>query len=581
MSAFNQDSGAKLLAALKRGIENITLNVLNENPRDYHKRGRVIGQDEWGWTLSIDNATYTRIPSLERVADYKQGDVVEVMIPNGQPSNMFIMGRLGGVVSSESSDGVTKEYLNSVLLNYVTNTNLTLALANYVTTANLNDILSGYVTDAKLATQLANYVTTTALNNALGAYAKTTDLAKVSTSGSYNDLTDKPTIPENVVRYTAQTLTETQKTQARTNIGAGTSSFDGNYNSLSNLPDEARHTVTVLTNEDLIDYTGENKVGWYYGVQGNTCSYKPSGVDAFSLEVIQTGDLWFAQLMNTLHGETPKRYIRYNIEINTWTDWVELDAKGDTGATGAKGDTGKDGTTFTPSVSQDGVISWTNDGDKPNPTAVNIKGPQGSTGTVALTASGIISGDTSSLVVGQVIPVGQLSFNRTPVVGDNFICLIKDINNNREYIAGMQIDNWGTPAISKRGKIITLTEIAVISSIFPVHSIYISYGDESPASFIANTVWEKIADRFLVGAGNLYTAGSTGGSKDAVVVEHNHPVHLDTVGLEPYSVLVGPGTTVPSVTTASTRLSAQTVGVDGTDKNLPPYLAVNIWKRVS
>lgn len=103
MSAFNQDSGAKLLGALKRGIENITLNVLNENPRDYHKRGRVISQDEWGWILSIDNATYTRVPSLERVADYKQGDVVEVMIPNGQPSNMFIMGRIGGVVSSGGS----------------------------------------------------------------------------------------------------------------------------------------------------------------------------------------------------------------------------------------------------------------------------------------------------------------------------------------------------------------------------------------------------------------------------------------------------------------------------------------------
>lgn len=192
MSAFNQDSGAKLLAALKRGIENITLNVLNENPRDYHKRGRVIRQDEWGWILSIDNATYTRIPSLERVADYKQGDVVEVMIPNGQPSNMFIMGRLGGVVSSGGDDSVTKEYLNNELLKYVTKTNLTLALANYVTTANLNDILSGYVTDAKLATQLANYVTTTALNNALAGYAK------VATSGSYNDLTDKPTIPEKI-----------------------------------------------------------------------------------------------------------------------------------------------------------------------------------------------------------------------------------------------------------------------------------------------------------------------------------------------------------------------------------------------
>ena len=39
-----------------------------------------------------------------------------------------------------------------------------------------------------------------------------------------------------------------------------------------------------------------------------------------------------------------------------------------------------DGTTFTPSVSEDGVLSWTNDGGKANPEPVNIKGPQGPQG---------------------------------------------------------------------------------------------------------------------------------------------------------------------------------------------------------
>lgn len=39
-----------------------------------------------------------------------------------------------------------------------------------------------------------------------------------------------------VVYYTSQTLTDAQKTQARTNIGAGTSSFSGNYNDLTNKP---------------------------------------------------------------------------------------------------------------------------------------------------------------------------------------------------------------------------------------------------------------------------------------------------------------------------------------------------------
>ena len=38
---------------------------------------------------------------------------------------------------------------------------------------------------------------------------------------------------------------------------------------------------------------------------------------------------------------------------------------------------GEPGATFTPSVSVDGVISWTNNGGLPNPTPVNIKGPKG------------------------------------------------------------------------------------------------------------------------------------------------------------------------------------------------------------
>jgi len=41
---------------------------------------------------------------------------------------------------------------------------------------------------------------------------------------------------------------------------------------------------------------------------------------------------------------------------------------------------GVNGTTYTPSVSVAGEISWTNDGGKDNPEPVNIKGPKGDTG---------------------------------------------------------------------------------------------------------------------------------------------------------------------------------------------------------
>ena len=48
--------------------------------------------------------------------------------------------------------------------------------------------------------------------------------------------------------------------------------------------------------------------------------------------------------------------------------------------TSGGGGAGEPGTTFTPSVSEAGVISWTNDGGLENPTPVNIKGPRGDQG---------------------------------------------------------------------------------------------------------------------------------------------------------------------------------------------------------
>lgn len=53
---------------------------------------------------------------------------------------------------------------------------------------------------------------------------------------------------------------------------------------------------------------------------------------------------------------------------------------GSDGKDGVDGLNGKDGATFTPSVSSDGLLSFTNNGGLSNPSPVNIKGPQGSPG---------------------------------------------------------------------------------------------------------------------------------------------------------------------------------------------------------
>ena len=57
-------------------------------------------------------------------------------------------------------------------------------------------------------------------------------------------------------------------------------------------------------------------------------------------------------------------------------------AAGQDGAPGAEGAPGINGVTFTPSVSEDGTLSWTNDGGLANPAPVNIKGADGDAASV-------------------------------------------------------------------------------------------------------------------------------------------------------------------------------------------------------
>ena len=70
-------------------------------------------------------------------------------------------------------------------------------------------------------------------------------------------------VPTDVVKYTAQTLTDAQKSQARSNIGAGTSSFSGNYNDLSNkptIPSAANNgTLTIQKNGTNVATFGANQ----------------------------------------------------------------------------------------------------------------------------------------------------------------------------------------------------------------------------------------------------------------------------------------------------------------------------------
>ena len=75
--------------------------------------------------------------------------------------------------------------------------------------------------------------------------------------GALPDTTVIPSV-DGMLKFTSQSLTDSQKQQARENIGAGTSSFSGSYNDLTNkpaIPSVDWNQVTTGTNITLADRT--------------------------------------------------------------------------------------------------------------------------------------------------------------------------------------------------------------------------------------------------------------------------------------------------------------------------------------
>lgn len=187
-----------------------------------------------------------------------------------------------------------------------------------------------------------------------------------------------------------------------------------------------------------------------------------------------------------------------------------------------------DGATFTPSVSSDGVLSWTNDKGKTNPASVNIKGPKGDAFTYA---------DFTS---------AQLEALRGPK-GDK-----------------------GDP-------------LSVLEA-YPIGSIYISTNATSPETLFGGT-WRQIQGRFLLAADNTYKAGSTGGEATHTLTVDEMPNHKHSI---PYPNAAGPeeaaiGYPADSDTNKSwgaEMCKTQSAGNSVAHNNMPPYLAVYIWERV-
>ena len=136
--------------------------------------------------------------------------------------------------------------------------------------------------------------------------------------------------------------------------------------------------------------------------------------------------------------------------------------------------------------------------------------------------------------------------------------------------------------------------------IYPVGSLYLSAADTDPGVLFGGT-WERIRDRFLLAAGTAYGAGTTGGEAVHTLEESELPTHAHdpanqagyygfitnsqkafTVG--DMGVQSGSGRYYPYAPAAfdiSRNTKTGSVGGGKAHNNMPPYLAVYVWKRTA
>ena len=121
----------------------------------------------------------------------------------------------------------------------------------------------------------------------------------------------------------------------------------------------------------------------------------------------------------------------------------------------------------------------------------------------------------------------------------------------------------------------------LLNLVYPVGSIYMSVNNVSPQSFLGGT-WVRIQDRFLLAAGSSYAAGATGGEASHTLTVSEMPSHSHNYGTwRNCSKVSGANNKMVEASTDVLDNVPGTMAAGGgaAHNNMPPYLAVYMWKR--
>ncbi len=123
--------------------------------------------------------------------------------------------------------------------------------------------------------------------------------------------------------------------------------------------------------------------------------------------------------------------------------------------------------------------------------------------------------------------------------------------------------------------------------IYPVGSIYMSVNDTDPQALFGGN-WKRIKDRFLLSCGDTYPAGSTGGEAEHTLTVLEMPRHNHGISTKFNSAAGSTDLVMLADENIGTQYTyengAGPIHHQGESKphnNMPPYLAVYMWQRVS
>ena len=119
--------------------------------------------------------------------------------------------------------------------------------------------------------------------------------------------------------------------------------------------------------------------------------------------------------------------------------------------------------------------------------------------------------------------------------------------------------------------------------IYPVGSIYMSVNNTNPSTLFGGT-WEQIIGRFLWATNN--TPGLTGGSRTHTLTVEEMPAHAhqywtNTASTSTSGMAENLGWANTSAQLYLRNIAIQSSGGGKAHNNMPPYLEVYIWKRIS